>query len=149
MSSTNILVLGSGMVARPCVEYLSRSTKNSIVVACRTLVAAQDLIRGLSRTTAIHLDVTHDQELENAIAACDVVVSLVPYTYHAQIIRFAIKHKVNVVTTSYVSPAIKALEEDAKKAGIVIVMEVGVDPGVDHLYAIKTIDEVHEQGGKV
>ena len=53
------------------------------------------------------------------------------------------------MTTSYVSPAIKELEAAAKEAGIVILNEVGVDPGVDHLYAVKTIGEVHAKGGKV
>ena len=53
------------------------------------------------------------------------------------------------MTTSYVSPAIKELESAAREAGIVVLNEVGVDPGVDHLYAVKTIGEVHSKGGKV
>jgi len=55
----------------------------------------------------------------------------------------------NVVTTSYVSPQMKELDTDAKKAGIVVMNEIGLDPGIDHLYAIKTMSEVHEKGGKV
>ena len=90
-----------------------------------------------------------DKVLEQAIAASNVVISLVPFVYHAKIIKAAIANKTNVVTTSYVSSAIKALEEDAKKAGVLVINEVGVDPGVDHLYAIKTINEVHTKGGKV
>ena len=77
------------------------------------------------------------------------MISLVPYIYHAAIIKLAIKNKVSVVTTSYVSPAIKELETAAKEAGIVLLNEVGVDPGVDHLWAVKKIDEVHAKGGKV
>lgn len=64
-------------------------------------------------------------------------------------IKSAIKSKTHVVTTSYVSPAIKELDAAAKEAGIVVLNEVGVDPGVDHLYAIKKIDEIHAKGGKV
>ena len=92
---------------------------------------------------------TNTPALEAAVAAVDVVVSLIPYTYHTLVIEAAIKGKTNVVTTSYVSPAIRALEERAKAAGIVVMNEIGLDPGIDHLYAIKTIDEVHAQGGKV
>ena len=77
------------------------------------------------------------------------MISLVPYTYHASIIKLAIKHKTNVVTTSYVSDAIRELDTPAREAGIVVLNEVGVDPGVDHLYAIKKIGEVHAKGGKV
>lgn len=79
----------------------------------------------------------------------DVVVSLIPYTHHASVIEAAIKGKTHVITTSYVSPTIRALEERVKAAGIVVMNEIGLDPGIDHLYAIKTIDEVHAEGGKV
>lgn len=100
-------------------------------------------------TKAKSLDVTDSPTLEAAVAAVDVVVSLIPYTYHTSVIEAAIKGKTHVVTTSYVSPAIRALEERVKAAGIVVMNEIGLDPGIDHLYAIKTIDEVHAQGGKV
>lgn len=79
----------------------------------------------------------------------DVVISLLPYSHHPAVIRSAIKGKTHVVTTSYVSPAIREFEEAAKAAGIAVLNEVGVDPGVDHLWAIKMIDEVHANGGKV
>ncbi len=87
--------------------------------------------------------------MDRQIVSHDLVISLVPYIYHASIIKLAIKHKVNVVTTSYVSDAIRELDGPAKEAGIVVLNEVGADPGVDHLYAIKKIEEVHSIGGKV
>ena len=68
---------------------------------------------------------------------------------HATVIKAAIKGKTHVVTTSYVSPAMRELDEEAKKAGIIVMNEIGLDPGIDHLYAVKTISEVHEKGGKV
>ncbi|KXT05639.1 hypothetical protein AC578_5586 [Pseudocercospora eumusae] len=149
MASTKILVLGSGMVARPCVEYLTRNGKNEITVACRALETAQKLTHGLNHTKAASLDVQSDDALDKAIAASDLVISLIPYVYHPKVILSACKSKKNVVTTSYVSPAIKALEGAIKDAGIVVLNEVGVDPGVDHVYAVKTISEVHAQGGKI
>jgi Saccharopine dehydrogenase NADP binding domain len=95
------------------------------------------------------LDVNDTPALEAAVAAVDVVVSLIPYTLHVPVIEAAIKSKTHVVTTSYVSPAVRALEERVKAAGVVVINEIGLDPGIDHLYAVKTIDEVHAQGGKV
>lgn len=88
-------------------------------------------------------------ELDRYVAGHDCVISLVPFVHHADVVRSAIWGKANVITTSYVSPAIRELEQEAKQAGITVLNEVGVDPGVDHLYAIKTIDEVHDKGGKV
>lgn len=88
------------------------------------------------------------QALETAIAEHDLVISLIPYTYHAAVIKAAIKGKTHVVTTSYVSPAMRELDQEARNAGIVVMNEIGLDPGIDHLYAVKTIGEVHEKGGK-
>ena len=144
-----ILLLGSGFVARPAAEYLARRPENHLTVACRTLEKAQKLAEGLSNSTATSLDVNATDALEAAVADHDLVISLIPYTYHADIIKAAIKGKTHVVTTSYVSPSMVELDEEAKKAGIVVMNEIGLDPGIDHLYAIKTIDEVHAKGGKV
>lgn len=117
--------------------------------ACRTLENAEALASGLPGTKAISLDVSSTSELDIQVAAHDLVISLIPYTYHAVVIKSAIKNKKHVVTTSYVSPAMRELDAEAKKAGIVVMNEIGLDPGIDHLYAIKTIDEVHAKGGKV
>ncbi|KAF8982017.1 saccharopine dehydrogenase [Cyathus striatus] len=137
-----VLLLGSGFVARPAAEYVVRDPFNELTIACRTL-------KRLPSTTGISLDVNDAEALGKAVAAHDLVISLIPYTYHAQVIKAAIKGKTHVVTTSYVSPAMRELDEEAKKAGIVVMNEIGLDPGIDHLYAVKTIDEVHAKGGKI
>ena len=163
-----VLLLGSGFVARPCAEYIIRDPSNqltigkswlpiskmsygylSFILACRTLASAKALGADLPGTTGISLDVTNTEALEAAVAKHDLVISLIPYTYHAAVIKAAIKGKTNVVTTSYVSPAMRELDAEAKAAGIIIMNEIGLDPGIDHLYAVKTIDEVHAKGGKV
>jgi saccharopine dehydrogenase-like NADP-dependent oxidoreductase len=117
--------------------------------ACRTLQSARVLAEGLPNAQGISLDVNNTNDLEAQVAAHDLVISLIPYTYHATVIKAAIKAKVHVVTTSYISPAMRELDEEAKRAGIIVMNEIGLDPGIDHLYAIKTIDEVHAKGGKV
>ncbi|KAI0291607.1 saccharopine dehydrogenase [Multifurca ochricompacta] len=144
-----VLLLGSGFVARPAAEYIVRDPSNELTIACRTLKSAEALAEGLPGTTAISLDVADTSALEAAVAAVDVVVSLIPYTLHVSVIEAAIKGNTHVVTTSYVSPSIRVLEERVKDAGIVVMNEIGLDPGIDHLYAIKSIDEVHAQGGKI
>lgn len=117
------------------------------------MASAQALAGELPNTTAASLDAGSEDPakqaaLEKAIGEHDLVISLVPYTFHVNVIKAAIKTKTNVVTTSYISPGIRELEEEIKKAGIVVMNEIGLDPGVDHVYAIKTIDEVHAKGGK-
>ncbi|PWW77254.1 Saccharopine dehydrogenase [Tuber magnatum] len=146
--SSKVLLLGSGFVAKPCLNVLSDSGV-AVTVACRTLRAAEELVKGVKHASAISLDVNNTGILEAEVAKHDLVISLIPYTYHAQVIKAAIKKRRNVVTTSYVSPAMMELDQAAKDAGITVMNEIGLDPGIDHLYAIKTIGDVHSKGGKI
>ncbi|POY73892.1 putative Saccharopine dehydrogenase (NADP(+), L-glutamate-forming) [Rhodotorula taiwanensis] len=145
-----VLLLGSGFVAQPAAEYVLRRAENSLTVGCRTLKTAESFANSLSRkASALAVDAADEASLDAAIKEHDLVISLIPYTQHANVIKSAIKFKKNVVTTSYVSPAMKALEKEAVEAGITVLNEIGLDPGIDHLYAVKTIDEVHQAGGKI
>ncbi|GAA5854577.1 hypothetical protein JCM9279_005697 [Rhodotorula babjevae] len=149
-SPKKVLLLGSGFVAQPAAEYVLRRSENSLTIGCRTLATAQSFASSLSRKSdAIAVDAADEASLDAAISAHDLVISLIPYTQHANVIKSAIKFKKDVVTTSYVSPAMKALHDEAVAAGITVLNEIGLDPGVDHLYAVKTIDEVHKAGGKI
>ncbi|ANZ73969.1 BA75_00563T0 [Komagataella pastoris] len=142
-----VLLLGSGFVAKPTVDILSANKDIEVTVACRTLEKAKELAGSVAK--AISLDVTDEAALDAAVSQVDLVISLIPYIYHATVVKSAIKNKKNVVTTSYINPHLKALEQQIKDAGIVVMNEIGLDPGIDHLYAVKTIDEVHRAGGKI
>jgi saccharopine dehydrogenase-like NADP-dependent oxidoreductase len=107
-----ILLLGSGFVAKPTLDYLADLPDHKLSVASRTLEKAKKFIGKTKNAEAIQLDVTDTAALEKAVSQHDLVISLIPYTYHVTVIKAAIKHKVNVVTTSYISPAIKALEKE-------------------------------------
>ncbi|KAJ3046158.1 hypothetical protein HK097_001002 [Rhizophlyctis rosea] len=144
-----ILLLGSGYVAGPCLRYLLRREDNEVTIASRRIEPSQQLAAGHPRAHPISLDVSNAAALEAAVAAHDLVISLIPYTQHAAVIDAAVKHKKHVVTTSYVSPAMEAFDAAAKQAGVIVLNEIGLDPGIDHLYAVKTISEVHAAGGKI
>lgn len=144
-----VLLLGAGFVVRPTLVELDKAGVQ-VTVACRTLDSAKKLVAGdLKHASAISLDVNDSKALEEEIAKNDLVISLIPYTFHALVIKAAIAVKKHVVTTSYVSPAMQELDQAAKDAGITVFNEIGLDPGLDHLYAVKTIDEVHKAGGKI
>jgi saccharopine dehydrogenase (NADP+, L-glutamate forming) len=119
------LLLGSGFVATPTVQVLSNAGVH-VTVACRTLASAQKLAGNFTNTKAVSLDVNNTTALEDAVAKHDVTISLIPYTYHIAVVKAAIKAKKNVVTTSYVSPAMQALDEEVKAAGITVMNEIGV-----------------------
>ena len=134
---------------RPTLDYLAQKSDNSITVACRTLSKAKKFIGNVKNAKALSLDVTDTDALEKEVAKHALVISLIPYTYHVAVIKAALKHKVHVCTTSYVSDAIAALDKEAKAQGVVVMNEIGLDPGIDHLYAVKAIDDVHREGGKI
>lgn len=123
--SQSALLLGSGFVATPTVEVLANAGVH-VTVACRTLASAKKLAANFPNTSAISLDVNDSSALADAVSKHDVTISLIPYTYHVAVVKAAIKAKKHVVTTSYVSPAMQALDEEVKSAGITVLNEVGV-----------------------
>ena len=126
------LLLGAGFVCEPAVQALSEAGVK-VTVACRTLSAAQALTANYKSTTAIALDVVNEPEnLSAAISQTDIVISLVPYIHHALVVLAAIKYGKPVVTTSYISPALWALDDQAKAAGITVLNEIGLDPPLRH-----------------
>lgn len=143
-----VLLLGSGFVVQPVIDTLAATEGIEVTVACRTLANAKQLASA-SGSDAISLDVTDDSALDAALGQHDLVISLIPYTFHPNVVRSAIRLKKDVVTSSYISPALRELEPEINKAGITVMNEIGLDPGIDHLYAVKTIDEVHRAGGKI
>ncbi|KAK4935915.1 saccharopine dehydrogenase (NADP+, L-glutamate-forming) [Elasticomyces elasticus] len=147
-SSQKALLLGAGFVTKPTVQILADAGVE-VTVACRTIENAKKLSEGIKNTRPVSLDVSDAAALDAEVEKVDLVISLIPYTFHATVIKSAIRKKKNVVTTSYVSPAMMELDAQAKEAGITVMNEIGLDPGIDHLYAVKTIEEVHKEGGSI
>lgn len=145
----NVLVLGAGMVSRPLVRYLLDLTDVKVTMASRTVEKASSIIDNHSDGIPVSLDVSNDEKLESLIINADVVVSLLPYTYHVKVAKMCISHKKHLVTTSYVSKEMNALNKDAKEAGILLLNECGLDPGIDHMSAMKIIHEVEQRNGYI
>lgn len=145
-----VLIFGAGMVAGPPVQYLLRNGFK-VIVASRTIAKAKKLIGNDPNGIAKTFDITNatDADLDSLLLECDLAVSLLPYIYHTKIAKACIKHRKHMVTTSYVSPEMQELDEEAKKAEITILNEIGVDPGIDHMSAKLIIDNIHEKDGKI
>ncbi|UYV78979.1 AASS [Cordylochernes scorpioides] len=149
-SKKRVLVLGAGYVAAPLVEYLSRDKSTEVVIASALQQQGEALAAGQSNTECVVLDVVKRPEtLEKLVAASDLVVSLLPYGLHPEVARSCIRHRVNMVTASYLTPAMRDLQSAAEEAGITIVNEVGLDPGIDHLLAMECFDNAKMNGGKI
>jgi saccharopine dehydrogenase-like NADP-dependent oxidoreductase len=143
-----VLILGAGMVVKPIVTYLLEKGFE-VTLATRTKSKAEAMIDGHANGTAIAWTVEDESGLSNMVASHDLTVSLLPWTYHITVAKQCIAHKKNMVTTSYVKPEMKALDAQAKEAGIIILNELGLDPGIDHMSAMRIIDHVHGLGGNI
>lgn len=143
-----VLILGAGMVVKPIVQYLLQ--KGILVtVATRTESKAVAMIDGHPNGTSVAWTIDDTSTLDKMVAEHDLTVSLLPWVHHIMVAKHCIKHKKNMVTTSYVKPEMKALDQEAKDAGIIILNELGLDPGIDHMSAMRIIDHIHGKGGKV
>lgn len=143
-----VLVLGAGLVARPLVRYLLEKGYQ-VVMASRTASKAEAMIAGHPNGKALALDVQDEAVLSQLISDCDLAVSLVPYTFHPVVAKHSIRHRKHMVTTSYVSAAMQELDGAARSAGVTILNEIGVDPGIDHMSAMRIIDGVRDRGGQI
>jgi len=144
-----ILVLGAGLVTRPLVRYLLNQPDFYVTVASRTRSKAEAIVAGHPCGATLALDVSDEAALESAIASHDLSISMLPYVHHPTVARLCIKHRKHMVTTSYVSEAMRAMDDAAREAGIIILNEIGVDPGIDHMSAMRVIDRIHAHNGRV
>lgn len=143
-----VLILGAGLVAQPIIRHLLKFGLK-VTVASNTPDRAEVMIAGNKNGKNINWSVDDKKTLDKLISESDIVVSLLPYAFHVTVAEHALKHKKSMVTTSYVKPEMQELDKEAKKAGVIILNELGLDPGIDHMSAMRIIDNVHKKNGKI
>jgi saccharopine dehydrogenase-like NADP-dependent oxidoreductase len=144
-----VLLLGAGLVSRPLVQYLLSQPEFEVTVASRTVSKAEKLVGDHERGKAHEWQVSQEEELNKLISDHDLAISLLPYTYHTKVANVCIQFKKHLITTSYVSDEMISLDADAKAAGILLLNEIGLDPGIDHMSAKRIIDDVHQREGQI
>lgn len=148
-----VLLLGAGRVSKSLVHLLGRSKKDvQITVASAILEEARDVASAAphhQQGRPVVLDALQDTErLSQLVQQSDLVISLLPATMHTHVAELCIQHKINLVTASYES-GMRHMHRRAKEAGIIILNEVGLDPGLDHMSALKIIHDIQARGGHI
>ena len=144
-----VLLLGAGLVTRPLARYLLDQPDFHLTIASRTVSKAEALVDGHPSGTAMTLLADDTNKLSKLISEHDLTISLLPAPLHPVVAELCIKFKKHMVTTSYVSDVMNALDGPAREAGIMILNEIGVDPGIDHMSAMRIIDDVRKRGGSI
>lgn len=147
-----ILIIGSGKSSSYLIKYLlSKSEKENlfIIIADKYIAKTKALLNNHSNSKALKLDVFDNVSRAKEILAADIVISMLPARFHLMVAKDCIKHSKNMLTASYISDEMLALNNKAIEKDIVIMNEIGLDPGIDHMSAMKVIDHIKEKNAKI
>lgn len=147
-----ILVLGAGLSSSSMIRYFLENAEEfdwNIRVCDQNLDVVKEKIGNNNRAVALCFNALSSEERMPEIEKADLVVSMLPARFHVGVAKDCIALKKNLITPSYISEEMRSLDEDAKKAGIIIMNEIGVDPGIDHMSACKIIDEIRSEKGEL
>ncbi|MCR4031829.1 MULTISPECIES: saccharopine dehydrogenase family protein [Flavobacterium] len=148
----NVLIIGAGRSASSLIRYLlSKSNEENLhlTVADLSLDLAKAKTQHHPNATPLALNIFETDERRNAIENASIVISMLPAHLHIEIAKDCIEFKKHLVTASYISDAMQAFDTDAKQNNLIFMNEIGLDPGIDHMSAMKVIDEIRAKGGKM
>ena len=147
-----ILIVGAGKSTSVLINYLlEQAGKEDLFLRIGDidLENAKKACNNNSKCEAFELDVFNAESREPAIKRADIVISMLPARFHIEVAKDCVKFEKNMVTASYISDEMKALDEEVKSKGLVFMNEIGVDPGIDHMSAMQVIDKIRDKGGKM
>jgi saccharopine dehydrogenase-like NADP-dependent oxidoreductase len=144
-----VAVLGAGFVAKPAVDYFLDRCGYHVCVTSLKASEAKRLIGGRPAGKALALSVEQSDLLDRIVGDADLVMSLIPPAMHMAVAQACLKHRKPMVTTSYVSPQMAALDDACRQSGVLILNEIGEDPGLDHMGAKRLLDRIRAGGGQV
>jgi len=148
----NILIIGAGKSSSALVKYLLDTSEQEalfITIADISTENANKLINKHRNAKAIILDVFDKHQRQEQIQKADIVISMLPARFHLDVAKDCITFNKHMVTASYISSEMKALDAEVKKKGLVFMNEIGLDPGIDHMSAMQVIDKIKDAGGKM
>jgi saccharopine dehydrogenase-like NADP-dependent oxidoreductase len=148
----NIFLIGAGKSTSSLIKYLIDNAQKENWQLTIGDIRINHLGREILEhpaVRAIEFDAFNEQLRENEIKAADIVISMLLPRYHIFVARDCLKFKKHLITASYVSDEIKQLDQEAREAGLVFMNEIGLDPGIDHMSAMKVINEIRESGAEI
>ena len=151
--TSRLLLLGAGRSASSLIQYLLRHAPTENWFLTVADVNPAHLVPVLAAHSeyarAVPFDLADEAGLEVLVSQADAVISMLPATLHPVVARACVRHGRHLATASYVSPEIRALHDDAVAAGVTLLMECGLDPGLDHMSAMRAIEHIRARGGVI
>ncbi|HKJ07387.1 MAG TPA: saccharopine dehydrogenase C-terminal domain-containing protein [Flavobacteriaceae bacterium] len=147
-----ILVIGAGKSSSSLITYLLNKSENEnlfLIVADVLIENAEKSIKNHKNARAVALNISNKKNRQELIQQANVVISMLPAHLHINVAKDCIKFKKHMVTASYISDQMKALNEEAIANNLVFMNEIGLDPGIDHMSAMKILDRIRNKGGNI
>lgn len=148
----NILILGAGKSSPYLIHYLLEHSKEFdwfITVADRDLKMARERIKSHPRGAAVLFDINDHNMRVSQISKCDIVLNMLSPMFQHQIALTCMQYGKHMISVSYEDSRVRDIEKDAVRKGVLLLTEIGLDPGIDHMAAASMIDEIHKKGGYV
>ena len=147
-----VLVLGAGLSSSSLFRYLISHLKENdwrLIIANASIDVLSNKYGSIADVELLKLDANNKAQRQQLIARSNLVISMLPASFHVEVARDCIDAGIDLITPSYVSQEMKALHDEAIQKGVTIMNETGVDPGIDHMSAVKIMEEIDEKGGKL
>jgi saccharopine dehydrogenase-like NADP-dependent oxidoreductase len=147
-----ILLFGAGRSATVLIDYLLKEAEKEIwkvIVVDANINLAKSKTGDSPFAEAVSFDINDEARRKEFISSADIVISLLPPALHTIAAKTCVELGKNLLTASYVDEEIKKLRSEIENKGLLFLCEMGLDPGIDHMSAMKMIDEIHEAGGKI
>ncbi|WP_396217352.1 saccharopine dehydrogenase family protein [Flavobacterium sp.] len=147
-----ILIIGAGRSASSLIKYLldkSEAENLLLTIADLSEALANKKTGNHKNARTISFDVCNDDQRKQEIQQADIVISMLPAHLHIEVAKDCVFYKKSMITASYISEEMKSLDVQAKENQIVLMNEIGLDPGIDHMSAMKIMDEIKSKGGKI
>jgi saccharopine dehydrogenase-like NADP-dependent oxidoreductase len=148
----NIFVIGAGRSATTLIKYLLENAERHdwhISVAELDVSLAQRKVQNHPRSRAVAFDVFNAEQRKEEISKADIVVSMLPASMHIEVANDCLALGKHLTTASYISKEMKVLDGEVSRKGLIFLNEIGLDPGIDHLSAMKLVDEIRAKGGEI
>jgi len=147
-----ILLFGAGKSATYLIDYLGRCSdenKWKLLVCDSDVSLAQAKTKIFSSAEAISFDVSNEEKRHQFVSKADIVISMLPPSLHFLVAKDCVAFSKNLLTASYIDEKIKTLKPEIEKKGLLFLGEMGLDPGIDHMSAMKMIHDIKKQHGKI
>lgn len=148
----NILIIGAGKSSSSLIKYLLEKSDEEnlkIIIADISIENALELIDNHKNASAIIFDVFNENQRKQEIEKSDIVISMLPARFHIELAKDCLSFNKHMVTGSYISKEMKALDSEAKQKGLIFMNEIGLDPGLDHMSAMQVIDRIRDNNAKI